>query len=1640
MRLKIALVAMLALVVQAQGAPVSPSEAASAVRGWAASGEHLGVGFRDRLDFSSGAVETTAVHTASSGAVFYTVKFKNGCGTVFLSGDTELEPVISFTASSRDYSTRDGSPLWTLLDGDVSARKPTDGASSKWNRYWAADPEKPRLRGARLTSEPSDLRIAPLIQSKWGQTSGIYNYYTPPGPDGSPDNYPCGCVATMTAQIMRYYHGPEGDGGWGLPLKDVEPAEFNCTVDGKPTKLAIQGGQYAWDSMPLIPDETAGETIGKLTSDIGISVGMDYAAYGSEASIYYAIDSLINVFKYKQGIYIQSDFGRYFEYGGSMMCDAVLQGSIFANLDVRRPCMLGISGTTAGGHAVVVDGYGFDGEEALPYVHLNMGWEGYEDYWYNLPDIVTTPYEFDVVDCIGYNIFPEIGGIDIHGTLELSVMSGRVLTNGNPVVGAQVTIYKTGSVTALTNVVSDEHGVWGAIIPSYELYDAEAKFEGLIGVTNNVLVMSPMVNWLGGKEVTVGNSWGNDIVLADPLVDVEGEPFMSLDRAIVGAREKYAETSAPVVIKILGAGAEFVNQSTIDFECVMFATNSAPRESAVARGGNAMLTVAPGSSLVMSNIVFAAEKGADTVVDVEAGGALSIAGIVDFCVGYKNAAVKTADAQGFRLLGAIDKDCGFTLSCASATGNGDVVGFCRATKAGYEALKDSVSHIANFADETMESRASMLNLDGVSPPNPAFNYKLVWKKQTVPLEDAVAYYVDNDGNKITAGRIDTLLDKYADALANGEVPDDRTICIRKDDTLSRPLAIDSKSLSIVGEGVEVVAEASAGFTVTGGGLSVSGISFSDYVGNALFLVNGEGAALSLSNVAVLDTEGTNEWSGAVAILKGDASVVGSTFDGCKATGKYSKTRSVSSNGGAIHVADGCRLYIEDSTIVNCTASDSGGGIYAGANAVVSLSGEMAVHDNKSGSGNSFKTDDIYLKNTAAANAQLRASYVVTGSVGVRWSKDVADGYGNSSGLKLADAADTDVATASAKAFFTDGPSDVIAVADGTALRWADAPVGPQPLPSSEGAFACVKSGSTTTYYASVADALTVAKDGETVYVVPQVPEGEDDDTAIPLDGDVTITANILLAAVDRDTIWRTNDYTVTIVAGASLTISNVAFSQSVDFVATKPLFDVQGGTLALDAGAEISGVRGDGARDAGAVSVWQGGTFAMKTGAMIGHCWNSYNSPSDGCGRGAGVLVDDGIAVLEGGEIYDCKAYTGGGVFIGNKGSIEISGDTKITGNTTLDERTKSNLVVYDNGRLVLAGVLADGASIGYTEGVSGDTNVFATVAAGVSDADALASAHKFKHDVTGDVGMAVKNGGTRLLVWSAALDDNGKYKDEDGVEYVLISGNKVEISVPSAVAGLVYRTDADGTPMVQTGVVENVGFTASGNVAVNAGQYTATVSLRPGYVWTGGSTGSKKVNWSINPATYNMSGVKFNNVTVDYDGNWHEIVIEGELPNGVTVSYEDNRRREAGSQTATAHFSGDEANYFPISDKTATLTILENEEPTPPEEDPPEPSSSAKAVPIDFSVLESNDGTKWRISVTDVVEKCWYSLYETDSLSGGFNIDGMDPVLRRRATKEEADVKTIVFERPRTEEQRFWRVKAEDENKHTWPDDEITD
>ena len=73
----------------------------------------------------------------------------------------------------------------------------------------------------------------------------------------------------------------------------------------------------------------------------------------------------------------------------------------------------------------------------------------------------------------------------------------------------------------------------------------------------------------------------------------------------------------------------------------------------------------------------------------------------------------------------------------------------------------------------------------------------------------------------------------------------------------------------------------------------------------------------------------------------------------------------------------------------------------------------------------------------------------------------------------------------------------------------------------------------------------------------------------------------------------------------------------------------------------------------------------------------------------------------------------------------------------------------------------------------------------------------------------------------------------------------------------------------------------------------------------------------------YDMSNVKFEDKTFTYDGNEHTLEITGTLPEGVSVSYTNNKLTEVGSIEATATFVGDYEHYNEIPDMTATLTIV---------------------------------------------------------------------------------------------------------------------
>ena len=123
---------------------------------------------------------------------------------------------------------------------------------------------------------------------------------------------------------------------------------------------------------------------------------------------------------------------------------------------------------------------------------------------------------------------------------------------------------------------------------------------------------------------------------------------------------------------------------------------------------------------------------------------------------------------------------------------------------------------------------------------------------------------------------------------------------------------------------------------------------------------------------------------------------------------------------------------------------------------------------------------------------------------------------------------------------------------------------------------------------------------------------------------------------------------------------------------------------------------------------------------------------------------------------------------------------------------------------------------------------------------------------------------------------------------------------------GLEQSITCSGVPSFAT-------VTYQSNKGTEVGTYNATATISaPNY-----NDLVLNATLTINKGT--IRGISFNNASFTYDGSEHSIVIGGTLPAGVSVTYENNKRTIAGSQTATATISGSGYNTLVLS---ATLTV----------------------------------------------------------------------------------------------------------------------
>lgn len=300
---------------------------------------------------------------------YYVYNSEDGRGYVIVSGDDLFPEVVGYSDEGHLGGSESLPPALSLfLDSygeyvdDVRSGK----AESPQYEYAAA-------AGAGGVGEY-------MCTAQWGQGSP-FNWYCP-----SINNIKCptGCVATAMAQLMRYWEFPESARGSVL---------YNTKTKAGILKedLSTSDHVYKWDKML---DTYSSSTLpanrnpmAQLMYDCGLGSKMQYDTDASGAYLTDAGRALYTYFRYDASTLRIVD-REYFATASEW--HSLLVGEIKDG----RPILMAAASTKgtggdAAGHAFVIDGYDSEG-----FVHVNWGWSGYDNGFFDLALLDVSPYEF----------------------------------------------------------------------------------------------------------------------------------------------------------------------------------------------------------------------------------------------------------------------------------------------------------------------------------------------------------------------------------------------------------------------------------------------------------------------------------------------------------------------------------------------------------------------------------------------------------------------------------------------------------------------------------------------------------------------------------------------------------------------------------------------------------------------------------------------------------------------------------------------------------------------------------------------------------------------------------------------------------------------------------------------------------------------------------------------------------------------------------------------------------------------------------------------------------------------------------------------------------------------------------------------
>ena len=321
-------------------------------------------------------------------------------GYIIVAGDTALPPVIAYAfENDAGCDLAPGNPLADVLQWDLHRRfahaveLPADVAARQ-RAAWAAYLNPGAPRGGRFEQWPpaGTTPTGGWLLTNWTQ-SAPYNNLCPMDLVAGARSI-AGCPAVAMAQILNYharlngttfadaddyYHSYGGNNFW------IDNAFLARSFPSWPmlnTYLNTLFGNYFYGTTPTNTSKAA------LVYACGAAAHQVYSASGSGTfEVAQAFSGLQRFGCTTAELLVESD--------------PDLETRIAANMQAAAPALLAVVNEAwTVGHNLVIDGYNTDN-----YYHLNFGWGGSYNGWYQL--LVGLPYQLTVIEGVVVDILTE---------------------------------------------------------------------------------------------------------------------------------------------------------------------------------------------------------------------------------------------------------------------------------------------------------------------------------------------------------------------------------------------------------------------------------------------------------------------------------------------------------------------------------------------------------------------------------------------------------------------------------------------------------------------------------------------------------------------------------------------------------------------------------------------------------------------------------------------------------------------------------------------------------------------------------------------------------------------------------------------------------------------------------------------------------------------------------------------------------------------------------------------------------------------------------------------------------------------------------------------------------------------------------